>query len=105
MANSSEILNRIKSYYSLRSNVELAEFLEETPQNISNWYSRGTLNYQKVIEKCKDVDLNWIFRGRAFRSRASKSYSVTAESEVGLAADVEASYGTVSPVRKPRKIK
>lgn len=96
-----EILDRVKQHYGLHTNTELAEFLEETPQNISNWYSRGTLNYQKVIEKCKGVDLNWLLRGKALRTyRPRIGYSSPTDTCSGMAADVEAPYAAAQPSEK-----
>lgn len=48
----SEILNRIMSHYGLRNKTELASFLGVSPQTVSNWYSRNSIDYDLVFEKC-----------------------------------------------------
>lgn len=58
------ILDKIKGYFNLKSNKELADFLGVTKQTISNWYSRNSIDYDIVISKCtlasKDIDLRWL---------------------------------------------
>ena len=54
----SEILNRIMSHYGLRNKTELASFLGVSPQTVSNWYSRNSIDYDLVFEKCAGLDFN-----------------------------------------------
>lgn len=63
MVNKTCILDKIKEFYSLKSNKALSDFLGVTKQTISNWYSRNTLDYDIVLTKCKDVDLHWLLLG------------------------------------------
>lgn len=44
----SEILNRIMSHYGLRNKTELASFLGVSPQTVSNWYSRNSIDYDSA---------------------------------------------------------
>jgi phage repressor protein C with HTH and peptisase S24 domain len=57
------ILNRLKTIKNLSSDRELADFLGITTQNLSNWRSRNTIDYDLLFTKCVDVDLNWILTG------------------------------------------
>lgn len=63
MSNKTNILDRIKQHYALKGNAELAALLGVAPQTISNWYSRGTLDYDKIFTNCVGVDFNWLLTG------------------------------------------
>lgn len=60
-----DILNRIISYYNLKNKTGLANFLDVSPQTISNWYSRNSVDYDLIFEKCLGLDLNWLITGTA----------------------------------------
>lgn len=57
------VLDRIKQYYSLKSNADLARFLGVAPNTITNWYGRKTFDLDVVYTKCVDVDFNWLLTG------------------------------------------
>lgn len=61
MVNKTCILDKVKAFYNLKGNKELADFLGVNKQTISNWYSRKTLDYDIILSKCKDIDLHWLF--------------------------------------------
>lgn len=62
MAN--DILKRIKSILGFKTDIELSSFLDVTPQSISQWKKRNSLDYELLINKLPDdIDLNYIFRG------------------------------------------
>lgn len=51
------------SHYGLRNKTELASFLGVSPQTVSNWYSRNSIDYDLVFEKCAGLDFNWLVTG------------------------------------------
>ena len=57
-----EILDAISKHYGFTKRNELADFLGISAAVLSNWYSRDTLDYEIIIEKCKDVDLNILLK-------------------------------------------
>jgi len=61
--NTTDILSRIRKFYNLRSDKELAKFLGVQPQVLSNWKKRGTIKIDIIINKCKEMDLNYLLRG------------------------------------------
>lgn len=61
-----EILERIISHYALKNKTGLASFLGVSAQTVSNWYSRNSIDFDLVFEKCSGVDLNWLILGRSF---------------------------------------
>ncbi|MBI1838252.1 MAG: helix-turn-helix domain-containing protein [Flavobacteriia bacterium] len=65
------ILNRIKECKNLSSDKELAEFLGITSQNLSNWKSRNTIDYDLIFTKCEGIDTNWLISGKIFDSNRS----------------------------------
>lgn len=63
MADKKLIVKRIKEAYQLRTNVEVARFLGVSAQVLSNWQNRNTVNYDTIIPRCPDINLNWLIRG------------------------------------------
>ena len=59
-----DILDRIVTWYGLKNKTELARFLGVTPQTISNWYSRDSIDYDLIFGRCAGVDLNWLILGK-----------------------------------------
>lgn len=57
------IIERIKEAYHLETDAEVADFLDIKPSTLSMQKNRGRLNLQKVIEKCSDVNKNWLLDG------------------------------------------
>jgi len=65
------ILNELKEHYNFKKDVELAKFLEISPQILSNWDSRGTFDLHKIYTKCVDINPDWILsngQGNMLRS-------------------------------------
>lgn len=59
----SSVLGRIKEFYKIKTNAELSRFLGISPSNLSNWYSRNTIDYDLVFAKCADINLDWLLTG------------------------------------------
>lgn len=57
------ILNKISTYYNFKNDSEFSHFLGITPQVLSNWRRRNTINYQIVSTKCLEIDMNWVVTG------------------------------------------
>lgn len=62
----SEILDRIIKHYGLKNKTGLASFLGVSPQTVSNWYSRDSIDYDLIFEKCTGVDFNWLVAGDSY---------------------------------------
>jgi hypothetical protein len=58
------ILDRIKTYYSLKTDLDLANFLEIHRSTISAWRRRGALDFSLIFNKCSEPDLNWLIYGQ-----------------------------------------
>lgn len=57
------ILNELKKQYKFSSNAEFAAFLGITPQNLSNWYARNTIDYELIYTKCEGINGDWLLSG------------------------------------------
>jgi hypothetical protein len=57
------ILNRLKSHYEFKTNIQLANFLDLKYTTLSNWFTRGTINFEKIFTICEDLNPNWIVNG------------------------------------------
>jgi phage repressor protein C with HTH and peptisase S24 domain len=57
------VLDRIKSFYGLKGNADLARFLGVAPNTITNWYGRKTFDIDIIYTKCVDVNINWLLTG------------------------------------------
>ncbi|SEQ03168.1 helix-turn-helix domain-containing protein [Flavobacterium urocaniciphilum] len=65
--NATNILIRLKNHLNINTDSSLSEFLNIKPNTISSWKKRNTLDYNKIIEKCLElnIDLNAIFNEEA----------------------------------------
>ena len=61
----SSVLDRIKAYYKLKGNAELARFLGVAPNTITNWYGRKTFDIDLIYTKCVGIDMNWLLSGES----------------------------------------
>jgi len=59
----------------LKNDAQLARYLDRSPQSISQTRKNGTLDYKSLIEKCADLDLNFLLLGR----RPAEAASAVAE--------------------------
>jgi len=87
------ILNRIKEYKNFNSDKELADFLGITTQNLSNWKSRNTLDFEIIFTKCVDVNSNWLLNGNGemmLNNYYSSNYLV--DREVRIVSEIENQY-------------
>ncbi len=58
------ILERIKLAYHLETDAELANFLDINASTLSMQKNRGRLNLKLIIQKCRDLNKNWLFHGK-----------------------------------------
>ncbi len=85
--NKSLILDRIKRLYGLNSNRELATFFGVSPQTISNWYLRNTIDYDLVLSKCKGVNLDLLIWGASEQQEDIIKEEITEPSELSIIAN------------------
>lgn len=71
--NKTQVLDRIKGYYKLKSNAKLALFLGVAPTTVSSWYSRATFDIDILYSKCVDLSFDWLLTGEGPMLRDSKN--------------------------------
>lgn len=60
-----DILERLKQIKKLKTDADVAKFLNIKPNTLSNWKKRNSYDLEKIITKCAEnnVDLNWLLTG------------------------------------------
>jgi hypothetical protein len=58
------ILKEIKKHYNFKTDGEFADFLGIKQNTLSNWSSRNSIDYDRIISKCEDIDGNWLLTGQ-----------------------------------------
>lgn len=81
------ILDRIKRLYGIKSNRDLATFFGVSPQTISNWYLRNTIDYDLVLSKCKGVSLDLLIWGATEQQEDITKDDITEPSELSIIDD------------------
>jgi phage repressor protein C with HTH and peptisase S24 domain len=59
LQNANSLIIKLKSFYKLKKDVDLAEKLGITQSNLSLWKSRNSVDFDLIFSKCKDLDKNW----------------------------------------------
>ncbi|MDZ7659857.1 LexA family transcriptional regulator [Fodinibius sp.] len=59
-----EILERIKEAYHFKTDAEVADFLDINPSTLSMQKNRGRLDLKRIIERCNDLNKNWLLDGK-----------------------------------------
>jgi hypothetical protein len=64
--NNSQIVNiiheKIKRANNLSTDQELAEYLSVKPNTLSMQRKRGMIDFTSIIERCNELDFNWLFK-------------------------------------------
>ncbi|SDX51715.1 helix-turn-helix domain-containing protein [Aequorivita viscosa] len=58
------MLDKIKDYYSFKTDVDFAKFLGITPQVYSNWKSRNSFDAELLYNKCPELNPSWLLCGK-----------------------------------------
>lgn len=58
------ILKQIKEHYKFKTDGEFADFLGIKQNSLSNWSTRNSIDYDRIISKCEDIDANWLLTGK-----------------------------------------
>lgn len=57
------ILNKIKEYKDFKTDVELADFLGISRQNLSAWRTRNSINVNSIVDKLPELRRSWLLTG------------------------------------------
>lgn len=65
----SSVLERVKQALNVSSDIALAQVLGIARSTLSNWRSRGSIDYDLLFSKCKHVNLDWLLTGHGSMQR------------------------------------
>ncbi|NVO08479.1 MAG: helix-turn-helix domain-containing protein [Bacteroidales bacterium] len=54
------IIDRLRVYYEVDTDTSLASCLGVRQNTISSWRSRGAIDFDLIIAKCDNINLNWL---------------------------------------------
>lgn len=86
------ILNELKLHYNFKTNSQFADFLGISPQGLSSWYSRNTIDYDLVYSKCVDIDANWLLTGEGNMLK-SREYTTSENEKKNVVGESKGVYG------------
>ncbi len=58
-----KIFDRIKTHYSFKTDIQLANYLEVKPSSVSQSRSNNFVDLHKLLLKCSDMDMNYLLYG------------------------------------------
>ena len=68
-----ELISRLKIYFKVEADKELAQYLGVSATNLSNWKKRNTFDFDVIFTKCEGINLNWLFFGEGDLLRINKA--------------------------------
>jgi len=75
-----KVLARLKLFFDIKTDTDLANFLAVKQPTISNWQRRNTIDMECIISKCNNslMNLDWLLTGRGsmYRSEGGAVQSV-----------------------------
>jgi hypothetical protein len=66
------IINRLKIAFSAKNDADIAKKLHISPQSLSNWKKRKTIDWKSVFTYCEHVNLNWLLTGEGAMFKEKK---------------------------------
>lgn len=66
------IVKRAKLALNFKNDSELADYLGVSRATVSNWCARNRIDFHLLLEKLRDVDLNWLLVGKGTAKHAAK---------------------------------
>ncbi|MDX6190206.1 helix-turn-helix domain-containing protein [Flavobacterium sp. Fl-318] len=70
------IINEIKKHLGFKKDIDFASYLGINQSTLSSWHKRGSINYELIITKCKDIDANWLLTGKGQMLRKNNKESL-----------------------------
>ena len=60
MINVKKIVEKLKEYLNIRTDDQLAEYFGVHYSTVSGWKKRNSISVELIMEKVKDIDMNWL---------------------------------------------
>ena len=70
------ILSRIKFAYRFKKDIELAGFLGVSPNTITTWKGRNSIDFELIFAKCENLNYDWLLTGEGEMFRNSTNQNV-----------------------------
>lgn len=84
MINQNKILEDLKHYKGFRSDLELANFLNTNPSNISRWRKKISLPLALFVQKFPEVDANFLATGQGRMLKTENIVQTTAQGGISI---------------------
>lgn len=59
----SKMLERLKRFLKIKSDRDLSNYLGLSYNTISMWKQRDTIDYDRILEKCPDISIDYLLSG------------------------------------------
>ncbi len=99
LQNVKEVIDRLKMALKVKTDTELAKHLGVNQSTISVWKTRKSINWDLIITKCKDINIDWLLTGEGemFRKKQDTVEFVPAVAVPIISAQVPAGFPTMPP--------
>ena len=58
------VYSRLREWLGLATDTALADYFGVSRQNLSNWKRTGSVQLERILDCCPDVDMDWLLLGR-----------------------------------------
>ncbi len=99
LQNVKEVIDRLKMALKVKTDTELAKHLGVNQSTISVWKTRKSINWDLIITKCKDINIDWLLTGEGemFRKKQDSVEFVPAVAVPIISAQVPAGFPAMPP--------
>ena len=78
MLNSANIIDKLKEHLDIKTDTDLAKYLELHHSTLAGWRNRNSLNIELILEKVNNIDLNWLLYDHDIE-KSNRDYSKVKE--------------------------
>ncbi|NPV35104.1 MAG: hypothetical protein HPY80_00390 [Bacteroidales bacterium] len=83
------IIERLKTYFQIVTDIELAKILGIKPNTISTWRNRNSIDWNLIFAKCENINLNWLLTGEGSMLRTEDNQIKPANSSTSASSPSE----------------
>ncbi|MFW5700637.1 MAG: helix-turn-helix domain-containing protein [Cyclobacteriaceae bacterium] len=78
------IIDRLKAYFQVDTDSQLAKKLGVLPTTLSNWKARSSIDYNLIFTKCENISYDWLLTGEGeMLKKAEGKADCTTGKEIG----------------------
>lgn len=75
--NVSKIIDKLKEYFNVKTDTDLAKSLGMSVSTVSNWRIRDSINYEIIFQNVKNVDYNWLLFDKEYENQEEFKHEKT----------------------------